>query len=234
MKNKNRFVYAKKPGIILRPNLESQQKIGSRSSKLYQDCRVPLDIYIDCLFEKEYDRLVINGRATKAEMLEAWEKICVEYSELDNDGHGNELFQKTVELQYLSGKVHTVDKIVRHLQISFNPELLAILKYYGVACGLNPDNWEDQDVRFKKLENVISMAKIWLTEMDILRVTFDELVGQQSGSKGGVEYYEDWLTNISTWRKYSVKECDINVRQFIKAKKSIEKESARLQLLNAS
>lgn len=233
MKTKSRIAYAKKPGTILRPRLEQQQKIDSRSSKFYQDCRVPLDRYIDCLFDKEYERLIIKGHPTRQQLLEAWEKICVEYSELDNDGQGNELFQKTVEIQYLSTKVFIVDKAVRHLQIAFNDELLGMLKYYGVASGLNAENWEDQDIRFQKLENIISKAKLWLTEMDILRVTFDELVGKQSGSKGGVEHFEDWLTNISTWRKYNVRDNEINVRQFLKAKKSIEKESIKLQMLNA-
>lgn len=195
---------------------------------------MPLDIYLECLFDKDYDRLVIKGKATREQKEEAWGKICVEYSELQNDGNGNDLFQHTLQIQYLSGKIIVVDKIIRHLQIAFSPDLMAILKFYGVDSGLNADNWEDPAIRFKKIENIIARSKLWLTELDLERVEFDKLVSEQTNAKGGIAYFEDWLSSLSNWRKYNIKASDISVRQFLKEIRRVEKEAMRIQMLNAS
>lgn len=200
---------------------------------MYQDCRLPLDIYLECLFDKDYSRLVIKGKPTEDQILEAWEKICVEYSEIQNDGNGNELFQKTLQIQYLSGKITVVDKIIRHLQIAFSPDLIGILKFYGVLSGLTAENWEEPVTRFEKIGKIIANSKLWLTELDLERAAFDKLVGEQTEAKGGVEYFEDWLSSISNWRKYNIKASDISVRQFIKEIKRVEREAIRLQTLNA-
>lgn len=228
MKKKNRFAYAKKPETTLLQALKSLSEKDSTSLKLYQDCRVPLDIFLDCCFDKDYERLCISGNASESDLLQAWEKIYVEYADLTNEGGGNELFDKTVEINYLATKIYIVDKIVKHMQVSFSSELLGILKYYGVDCAVKETDTRPE--RFTKLENTIARTKRWSTELDVLRKEFAELQEQHTDKVGGREAFEDALTNLSAYRKYAVLSKDLTVRQYVKSSKSMEKEYMRLAL----
>lgn len=225
LKLKNRIAYVKRPGAISRQSGEQPSKKDSTSWKLYQDCRVPLNIFLDCLFDKEYEGLILKGKPPEHEILEAWFKIHNEYSELICNDSGNELYQKTIEINYLSGKIFVVDKIVKHLQVSYNTDLVEILKYYGVACGINEN--ENAEARYKKLEMVVARVRRWITDVDVLKKQYYELLGDQTEKKGGYEFFEDSLTNISIFRKTNVTAKDISVRQFAKALKSMEREYMR-------
>jgi len=191
---------------------------------------VPLDIFLECCFDKDYDRLVITGEATEDEKLQAWEKIYVEYANLLTEGDGNDLYNKTIEINYLSTKLFIVNKIVKHLSISFNTELLDILKYYGVDNRISENDSNDQ--RCKKLEIVIKLCKRWNTELDLLHKEFEALQAEHSDKKGGRETFEDSLTNISVYRKYSVIDRDITVRQFLKSIKAMEQQAIKLATKN--
>src|ERR1700744_852243 len=150
MKNRNRFAYARmKPGNTSPPNFGPRSKKNLSLLKLYQDCRLPLDIFLECLFDKDFSRLAISGKPTQEETASAWEAIYLEYAELINDGSHNELYDKTIEINYLATKVFIIDKIVTHFRLSYNEDLEQVLNYYGVRSGILPE--DDTTEKLKKL-----------------------------------------------------------------------------------
>lgn len=226
MRLKNRLQYAKKPESISRPLLKSPLNKGTISRNLYQDCRVPLDIFLECMFDKDYSRLIRSGRPDRSEVLEAWGKIYVQYADMVNDESGNDAYDLTIEINYLAAKVFIVDKCVKHFMVSWNDELFKILRYYGVSCGLKLE--DDIDTRSAKLANTVAMAKRWNVQLDVLWKQFNELQDNSETNKSGIEAFEDNLSSISAFRKYSVLAKDISVRQYIKALKGMEREYMRL------
>ena len=226
MKKKNRFAYVKKQEVFSQALSKRLSKTDSTLLKLYQDCRIPLDIFLECLFDKDFTRLCISGIPTDEDILKAWETIYLEYAEIINDGSHNELYDKTIEINYLTTKVFIIDKIITHFKLSHNEDLEQILNFYGVKSGiLESDSTEE---RFKKCEIVIAKSKRWITQLDILRKEYEALQDQGTTVKSGREQFEDNLSGISTYRKYTVLEKDINVRQYVKALKSMEREYNRL------
>lgn len=222
----NSIAYVKKVGNTFRPDLKQPFRTGSTSLKLYQDCRVPLDIFLDCLFDKDYERLIIKGTCSEHRLLETWESIYVEYSNMLTEGSGNELYQKVIQINYLATKLFIVDKAVKHLRISFNLDLLNILNYYGVSNRITDKDTNAE--RCDKLDMVLKICRKWNTELDVLRKDYDGLQTEHSDKQGGREFFEDSLTGISTYRKYSVLEKDITVRQFVKSLKSMEQYAIKL------
>lgn len=219
--------YVRKPMGTSQQPIVSRLKTGSTSLKLYRDCRIPLKIFLDCLYDKDYSGLIIEGRPTREQLLQAWEKVYVEYADLSNDENGNELFKKTVEINYISGKIFCIDKCIKHFHLSYNSELHDILKYYGVDANLQPGDTTEE--RYRKLKTVIGKTKRWLTELDILRRDFDLMQSTTVAAIGGREVFEENLMHISSFRKYAVLERDITVRQYVKSLKAIDREAQRLQ-----
>lgn len=227
MRLKNRIAYAKRPGITSQPLLKSRLKTGSTSKKLYQDCRIPLDLFLDCLYDKDYSGLVISGAVCKEDIIQAWEKIYAEYSDIANDGNGNELYGKTVEINYIHGKIFCIDKCVKHLQMSYNSDIHDILKYYGVDANLKSEDTTRE--RYDKLNIVIAKTKRWAIQLDVLHAEFEVLRENATAGTGGREVFEENLSQLSMYRKYAVLEKDITVRQYVKGLKSMEREYNRLQ-----
>lgn len=226
MKKGNRFAYAKKGANTSQQASKTHLKIDSKSIKLYQDCRVPLDIFLDCLFDKEYDRLIIKGEPSEENLITAWESIYLEFSELTTNGSGNELFQKTVEINYLSTKLYVVRKILQHLYIAYSEVNVKILYHYGVAGTLNSlDSYEE---RCKKLNLISKKIRTWETDMQTLHKEFEQLQGEGTANQGGRDYFEDGLSSLSAFRKYSILEKDITVRQFIKGLNQLEQYAIKL------
>lgn len=234
MKKKSRFAYAKKEANTSRLSTVRQSQIDSTSWKLYRDCRITLDIFLECLIDKEYSRLIISGDPPEEEILTAWSNIYLEYAELQNGGGQGELFSKVIEINSLHAKIHLADRCITHLKafdevegkLVYNEEVCKILTYYG----LNPSPKIAEDdsimIRWEKLSTVHARAKRWVINLQLLHKEYEELQGdteQIHSRDGGRAYYEDWLSSISTQRRYAVLEKDISVRQFVKAVKEAEK-----------
>lgn len=230
MKRKNRFAYTKRPGSTSLKVTGKPSQTAVRLLKLYQDCRIPLNLFLDCLFDKDYTALIISGEPAEDELMEAWQKIYLEYAELVNDGSSNELYNKTIEINYLNTKVFIIDKIVTHFKLSYNEDLIKILKYYGVDPGITAE--DDTETRLKKLETVVARSKRWITQLDILRKEFEVLQDTGKTKSSGREGFESNLFAISSFQKYSILEKDISVRQYVRTLARVESAIAKLEAKN--
>lgn len=228
MKGKHRYAYAKKRVNTLNHPLTSPSLITTKLFKLYQDCRIPLDRFLDCLFDKDYERLIISGEGNQDELLIAWEKIYLEYSEIVSSGSGSDLFQKMIEINSMYGKIFLVRKIVYHLYFAYCEDDIKILYQYGMDGGITESDTYEQ--RCVKLNDINNRVKTWEVNLQALHKEYEEIQTENTESKGGREIYEDGLSNISTYRKYSIRECDITVRQYVKGLKAIEQYAIKLQL----
>lgn len=221
MKIKSRMRYAKKAGIISQRNTPSLLPTGSTSWRLYQDCRLELDRFLDVLYDKDFDRLIIEGRPTEAALKEAWNKIYLQFTEISGEGSYNEVLDKVTKINTLNAKIYLIDGIVKHLKIGFDPILVKMLNEMGFPCDLK----EDEDPE-KKLKMVVARAKRLVIEMDIAQKDLDKLQEVHQGTTGR-EYYEDWLDALSKHRTYAVKAKDITVSQFCRAIKKLSDESIK-------
>src|SRR5271170_759964 len=129
MRNKHRTPFARKQANTSKQNITPPLNSNSTSWKLYQDCRIPLNRFLDCLFDKDYDALIVKGDPSEQDKMVAWHNIYMEYVQLVNDGSGNELYDTTIKMNYLSGKIFIVDKIIKHLYLSYNSDLIKVLQF---------------------------------------------------------------------------------------------------------
>lgn len=202
-------------------------KTANRSSKWYQDCRVTLDRFQDCLFDHDLERLIIRGKPTKKQLSDAWNKIYIEYVEMMNDGSYNEVFDHVLDINEISAKVFFVDRAVQYLIGQYDEKVNKMLNDYGLNTGVLPE--DDILVRINKLNLAKSRAKSWIVRQQKLQQELDEIMTTKTVKDGGKYYFEDALDAISRYRKYAVRPEQMTVIQFCRTLKQMEQEYIKHQ-----
>lgn len=195
----------------------------STSCKLYRDCRIELDRFLDVLIDKDYRRLIMEGDAPDSVLKESWATIYLQYCELKQDGTYNELFDKTKKIQEMNGRITLLDGIVQHLQLCYDPLLVKMVNEMGI--GLELEAAEDP---MKKLKMIQGRIKRMILDMQNLERDMEVLQNEKSETNG-IEYYEDWLGAMSRAYGYAVRAKDISVMQFVRNQKKLNEQSLKQQ-----
>lgn len=195
----------------------------STSWRLYRDCRIELDRFLDAHFDKDYERIVISGEPTEAAIKEAWSTIYLQFSEMAQVGNYNELFDKTMKVQELNGRITVLDGIVQHLQICYDPMLVAVVNEMGIYLVL--DRSEDP---IRKLKIVQGRVKRMILDMEKMEKEL-EVLQKIKGSASGREEYEDWLAIMSKSSGYAVRAKDISVAQYLRNQRRLNEQFQKQQ-----
>jgi hypothetical protein len=215
MSKTKRWQSVRKRQATSSPLSKVHTQITSKSKKLYTDCkRLPLDIFIECLLDNDFSRLVIEGEPTKAEIGEAWMKIFNEYSiHAGGDSH-NEIFIKTKAINALSAKIFIIEGLCCNLRHDHYEPACKILNGYALHCDLKAD--DSYKVRAEKVEMILSRAGRFYTQLDKLKVQLLEAQKKNVKGAGGSDYFDDMLNLMSEQNGYMVRAQDITVTRFIK------------------
>lgn len=200
----------------------------SRLSNLYLDCsKLILDIFIDCIVDNNYTGLIISGTATEKELSEAWEKIYVESCKLSQNGTYNEVFSVLKEIDDLRAKITIASNTVKHLEISFDQDLVNVLNSLALRCNLKQD--DTREVLVNKLNEVVARMKKWLPR---LKEREDKLAEIRSLNTDKIDrtYFDDWLDAISENKGYHVKSNEITVSRFYRSMAKMKEESERAKI----
>jgi hypothetical protein len=189
--------------------------------KLYQDARLTLDKFMDCLFDRDYSGLIIQGHPTKTQLQEAWGKIYLHYCELSETAQ-SPMVEKIKQVQYLAARVELGRGIASHLEQVYDAELVDMIRQLGVP-GVECQPGDDRRATVKLM---LAYVKRWATDKDVAQRELDELQSQQ-GAKIGREYFDDWLEALSAARRYAVRAVDITVAQFVRATRKLSDQHSK-------
>ena len=177
-----------------------------------------LDRFLDVLYEKDYNRLIIEGDVPDGVLKEAWSAIYLEYCELMQDGTYNELFDKTKRIQDLNARISLLDNIVQCLQLKYSVRMVKIVNEMGIGFSLTAE--EDA---VPKLKIVQGRMKRMIIDMETLKKEVEQLQ-QVKREAAGLEVFEDWLSIMSKSYGYAVRAKDISVIQFVRNQKRLTEQ----------
>ncbi len=167
--------------------------------KLITDCsKLTLDKFLDCLFDKDYSVLIVQGEPSQEELLFAWQRIFAQYNAMVATEENNRHIEKTKEANILVGKISLVAGIIHHLQIIYEKELVDILQELGLKPNIKED--DSFDVRISKLATVESRAKKWVTKLDILT---KELEKEQTNEEGIIATRDTFSQGLERYNRYA-------------------------------
>lgn len=207
----------------------------SISYRLYNDCgKLPLDRFIDCLVDNDLSQLIITGTATESELQTVWDKIYVQYCQLSQDGSYNEVFEILKEIDDLKAKITIANNSIKHLQLSFDQDLVNVLNSLALRCTVK--DGDKGEVLINKLNAVVARIKKWFPRLSKAEKDLNVLRETNTG-KIDRAYFDDVLEAMSEHKGYQIEASKITVSRFcrslVKMNEQAQKENLK-NLKNAS
>lgn len=226
---RNRWPFAKKQqqaDFLLQQPLK-QSPTDATSLKLYQSCsKCPLDVFLDCLFDAAYERLIISGSITDEQLQNVWQNLYTEYCDLTQDDGTSTHLETMKDANMLLSKAALVDSIVACLRCYYDPELVELLELLQLRPGITADDTEQQMA--DKLNKVLVRAKKLMAQYDVKKTELQKLEATHKKETSRDEY-EDSLAALSKEMGYSVKASEITVQRFVRQLKQMKERYAKLQ-----
>jgi signal recognition particle subunit SEC65 len=195
---------------------------------LYQTCdRLPLSVFLDCLFDREYEGLIISGQPTQDELINRWQNLYQEYCEITNQGNLSDHMKLMQDCNVCLCKIQVVEAINKVFRWYYSPELVEILEQLGLKPGIKPD--DDFPTIARKMEMVATRAKKLIVEYQTKKQQLDKLEAINKAGESTRAVYEDGLTALSRNYGYPVKASDISVARFVRETERLNKEIQRRQ-----
>jgi len=173
----------------------SQVKELQSTLKLYQSInKLPLTIFIDCLVDKDYNGLIIEGEPTKEEIEKAWATIMEEYG---NSVSPNEVESKLRDLKTLAKKEYQIKRIEMLLDLL---EKMPCEKLYNMMYTFGytlPKLKYTQENVDKVLAQFIAYLKKDITDYQILAKKLETKQDDTDKPKYTRQYFDDVLISIS-------------------------------------
>ena len=175
------------------------------------------------MLENKLDLLIIEGTATTDELQQAWNGIYVESLKLSQGESYNEILELSRDIEDIHAKINIVNSIVKHLQLSFDQDLVNILNSMALQCNVKEE--DEGKVLVDKLNVVIARMKKWFTILSQKGRALERLRSENTG-KTDRSYFDDWLDIMSEQKGYHVDE-RITVTRFYRSMNKIKAQSER-------
>ena len=188
---------------------------------------MPLSRFIDCILISDLSQLIIEGNPPKGVLMDAWDKIYTEMSELSSNGEYNEVFEVSKEIEVLTARAHCVDGIINHLQLSFDQSLVDILNGWTLFCRLEPEDMGM--VMINKLNTVVGRAKKWLIRIKQLKKQLDKLRTENTAVID-MEYFDSRLDVVTAYLKVMVTPETITTARFYRTLSKIHAHNQREEI----
>lgn len=199
------------------------------SSKLYRDLRIPLEKFLDCLYDQEYTSLIISNpdkeKISSEVLQDHWNIIYLLYWQIASGGIDNPIVACIKEIEEINAKLVFVDAAVIHLASTFDQDVVDMLNKMGLRCKL-----KKEDSPWKQLYAVTNRARRWVIDQGEIRARLTRLQEEQAAKGSQREEFDEAIIAISKYQGYGVKACDITVAQYLKVMKRMEDEWNKLQM----
>ena len=187
---------------------------------MYKSCfTLPLERFINCIVDHDYNSLVIKGKHTPEELAAQWEQIYAEYSELS----GNIVYSNYVDLMkdYVRSlyQLQVLIGALSVLSLKYDPEMVKALRTVGFNEPLPEDDIEVFLSSMDKLSRKIGSVNL------MVKNTRAKVEAEQKKMKSKQMTRQDFLGVISGVTKFMQFRIDpkvVTVAEFVAYQKDLE------------
>lgn len=185
----------------------------SQAFKLYDHIdNLPMNIFIDCICDQFFKKLIIEGEPSEDQLLEAWDIIFYQYIDANQDNEAVYILELKKDIALLEHKIKLIECTVANLIIVFSQKLLDALKSLGVRInGIEPDK-DDYQLRLKKILLTLGPKRFQLQEM------MNELLAYEKYSdkkKIDRQFFKTIFVRLSKFQRYPVRAHEIVVSEYV-------------------
>lgn len=209
---------------------QQKQSLNPESSQLnlYRSIgRLPLNVFINCVVDKDYSGLVISGTATQSEFLEAWADLNSQYAEIMGDAEYKVYSALYKELAILTLKVAEIEAIIEVLSyFPYYPLFEKLNEHLSVSWQYDYSNVEEYE---KLLKRAYNRSREFVIRLESKKIAFDSMQSKfKEGKPPTREYFNSMLISLSDHVKYRISD-DITVFEFCQRVNNLSKHLEKWQ-----
>lgn len=212
--------------------LKKHSEQDRSSWTLYRTCnKLPLDKFIECFCDNNYEVLIISGNPPTEELLLAWRELYSEFTDMMKDENHMYIRDTVDKINIITGKIEFGKAVIKYLQSEFREDIVSMLKSLGISIKLNPDNLVEY---FKGVKRIVVQVKKWMVDLEECHIELSRAQEKNIQEGTNYDFFYDTLNAISKYNGYAVKPCDIVVAQFCKMVLRLKEANQKQQLKNGN
>ena len=208
-----KFIFTKLERLLHFLKPKRMRKTSAKHLNLYCHCsELPLNRFIDCLIDHDFEKLIKFGTCSKLTLLSIWENIFIEYCELSNTPHFKKLLSLTREIGQMKSKLMAIDTCIYVLTYQYSYYCITVLQKLGYKYDFNYNTIDTYIADLKKV--AINKKSI---ELSIQQK--EKQLNELKITAGGVEvdklYFDKQLIMLSKHNGYHLKKSEITVSEYL-------------------
>lgn len=199
---------------------------------IYHTCsKTPMPAFLDALCDDNLNSLLIDGKATKEQLTQAWLLILSEYYELRGDGvESNEQWSLSRDIQKLNNHLNILDVCVKFLLERYSESIADSIRKMGYS--FRPTAFEPIDY-IDQLNDVVNKSKTRYIQLKQFIKQLEKKMTEGGLEKPKRESFETSLLYFEEMQGASYNMDDLTVSKFIQLEKKYNQKVEQLKLLHA-
>lgn len=187
-----------------------QEQAASRPLSLYRGCNVlPMEVFIQCLCDEELGLLVIEGKASREQLQNAWIMILAEYYELKGE-MDDEQWRLSRDVTRLQNHLMLLGRCVEFLKTRWSDSIAKSINDLGYS--FRPPSKEDY---WDELNRVVQKSKTKYVHLQQMIKELEIQVKKVEGKKPTRDYFDNMLIHIEEMQKVSYSLDTLTVQKFV-------------------
>jgi Ca2+-binding EF-hand superfamily protein len=187
--------------------------------------------FLDALCDDNLNSLLIDGKATKDQLTQAWLLILSEYYELRGDGiDSNEQWSLSRDIQKLNNHLNILDVCVKFLLDRYSESIANSVRKLGYS--FRPTAFEPVDY-IDQLNEVVNKSKTKYIQLKQLIKQLENKMAEGGREKPNRESFEKALLYFEEMQGASYSMDELTVSKYIQLEKKYNQKIGQLKMLHA-
>lgn len=190
-----------------------------------------MSAFLDALCDDNLNSLLIDGKATKDQLTQAWMLILVEYYELRDTGlDGNEQCLLSRDIQKLNNHLYLLDICVQFLLECYSESIADSVRRLGYS--FRPKSTEPIDY-IAELNAVVQKSKTKYVQLRQLLKQLEKLMAEAGTEKPKREDFERALLHFEEMQGATYNIEELTVSKYVMLEKKYHQKIEHLKMLHA-
>lgn len=187
--------------------------------------------FLDALCDDNLSSLIIDGKATKDQLTQAWVLILSEYYELRGEGiDGNEQWSLSRDIQKLNNHLHILDICVQFLLEKYSESIADSVRRLGYS--FRPAQLEPVDY-INELNAVVQKSKLRYTQLQQLIKQLESKMEDAGNEKPKREIFEKNLLHFEEMQGVAYAMEELTVSKYLMLENKCNQKAEQLNRMHA-
>ena len=201
--------------------LFAREQTRPRSACFRHCAETKMDVFIDCMVDHKFNRLVKYGNPSQHEIVKAWEDLFSEYCELTNTPGYKQILRLTKEIGALNSKIMSVNLCIQVLAYRYSETCVNTLHRFGYKARFDI---ADKDKYLNDLRSIQTKIKAAALALEQRTAEYKKVISETNGKTPSHQYFADMMMELSKYMGFRMKADEISITEYVSIMQKREKE----------